>query len=78
MNLIKKILGVVAIILAFFAEWNLFTMINEGKFGKTAEEIFISQLTLIPVSLIVVLGGLGLFGYYAIMGEYGEQFKKEL
>ena len=73
MDIIKKILGVIAIVLGAFAEWNLYSMIKDGKFGKTAEEIFISQITLIPVSLIVVLGGLALFGYYAVKGEYNTE-----
>ena len=73
MNTIKRITGLLCIILGIAAEYYLITAILNGALGKTPEENLICALTVIPVSIPVVLGGLLLFGFYAFKGEYDEQ-----
>ena len=74
MELIKRLIGIVCMILACAAEYwlisNLLLPIATNPFGKTAEAIAIAQYTLIPVSIPVLLGGLICFGYFALIGEY--------
>jgi hypothetical protein len=70
MNNLKKIIGVVCISLGLIAEYFLITTINSGSLFKTAEENKIFALTVIPVSIPIILGGLLLFGFYALQGEY--------
>ncbi len=81
MENLKKLIGVVCVALALLAEYWLVTKLLEpaatNPFGKTAEAIKIAQLTLIPVSIPVLLGGLICFGYYAVTNEYqGSHFDK--
>ena len=70
MNNIKKIIGVLCIALGLLAEYYLITAITSGSLVKNPEENLIFALTVIPVSIPVILGGLVLFGYYAFKGEY--------
>ena len=70
MNNIKKIIGLICIALGLFAEYYLITAITSGSLVKNPEENMIFALTVIPVSIPVILGGLVLFGYYAFKGEY--------
>ena len=70
MNNIKKLIGLLCIVLGLFAEYYLITAITSGSLVKNPEENLIFALTVIPVSIPVILGGLVLFGYYAFKGEY--------
>jgi hypothetical protein len=70
MNGIKKLVGVLCIALGLVAEYLLITTINTGSLFKTAEENKIFAWTVIPVSIPIILGGLLVFGYYALRGEY--------
>ncbi len=70
MNNIKKLIGLLCIALGLFAEYYLITAITSGSLVKNPEENMIFALTVIPVSIPVILGGLVLFGYYAFKGEY--------
>ena len=70
MNALKKIIGLACIIVGLVAEYFLITAIMNGSLVKNPEENKIFALTVIPVSIPVLLGGLLLFGYYALKGEY--------
>ena len=61
MNNIKKIIGLICIALGLFAEYYLITAITSGSLVKNPEENMIFTLTVIPVSIPVILGGLVLF-----------------
>ena len=63
MNNIKKLIGLLCIVLGLFAEYYLITAITSGSLVKNPEENLIFALTVIPVSIPVILGGLVLFGY---------------
>jgi ABC-type transport system involved in cytochrome c biogenesis permease component len=70
MNALKKIIGLTCIIVGLVAEYFLITAIINGSLVKNPEENMIFALTVIPVSIPVLLGGLLLFGYFALKGEY--------
>ena len=76
MDGLKKIIGVIAMGIGIAAEWWLIQALmidaasDKNPFGKTAEAVNIAKWTLIPVSIPVILGGLLIFGFYALKGEY--------
>jgi ABC-type transport system involved in cytochrome c biogenesis permease component len=70
MNNIKKIIGLVCIVVGGVAEYFLITAITSGSLVKNPEENKIFAMTVIPVSIPVLFGGLLLFGYFALKGEY--------
>jgi small-conductance mechanosensitive channel len=70
MNLVRKYMGVIWIILAIIAGYYLVVSQAIPKFesGKTEDKIpaIIYALILTPI----IVGGLSVFGYYALKGEY--------
>jgi hypothetical protein len=72
MDIVKKILGILSIVIGIGAEYLLITTILSGKLFKTVEENQIFAWTVIPVSIPIIFFGLVLFGYYAVKGEYCE------
>jgi len=70
MNGLKKILGIVWILLAFFVAYLGFWAVGPSKFssGKTEDLVFgiIIMIVLTPI----ITGGLLIFGKYALSGEY--------
>ncbi len=76
MNALKKVIGLACIIIGLVAEYFLINAIINGELIKNPEENKIFALTVIPVSIPVLLGGLLLFGYYALKGEYDSKEAK--
>jgi hypothetical protein len=70
MNAVKKLVGLLCIVVGIVAEYFLITAITSGSLVKNAEENKIFAMTVIPVSIPVLFGGLLLFGYFALKGEY--------
>jgi hypothetical protein len=70
MNFIKKILGIVWFALAIAAAYFCVFIFGIPKLetGKQEDLVFGSIILFILTPLIVI--GLGIFGYYAIKGEY--------
>jgi hypothetical protein len=70
MNFIKKILGIVWLTLAIAAAYFCVFIFGIPKLetGKQEDLVFGSIILFILTPLIVI--GLGIFGYYAIKGEY--------
>ncbi|MBC7407561.1 MAG: hypothetical protein H7339_04155 [Arcicella sp.] len=70
MNGLKKILGIVWILLALFVAYLGFWQVGPSKFtsGKTEDLVFgiIIMIVLTPI----ITGGLLIFGKYALSGEY--------
>ena len=73
MNSVKKVMGLLCILVGVIAEYYLVSAITNGTLVKNPEENKIFAMTVIPVSIPVVLGGLLLFGFYALKGEYDTQ-----
>lgn len=73
MNAIKKILGIVWIDLAQLAGYYL--IINQAipKFESGKPEDMIPAIIYTFVLAPIIVGGLGIFGYYSLTGEYSDK-----
>lgn len=70
MNTIKKILGILWIVLGIAAGYYL--LINQAipKFQSDKSEDLIPAIIYTFVLAPIIVGGLSIFGWYAITGEY--------
>ncbi|HRB73153.1 DUF6814 family protein [Flavobacterium sp. WV_118_3] len=73
MNKIKRILGIVWLLLAIAAAYFCIFIFGLPKFvtGKQDDLVFGIIILFILTPLIVL--GLGTFGYYALIGEYDNE-----
>jgi nitric oxide reductase large subunit len=73
MNAIKKLLGIVWIGLGLAAGYYL--LINQAipKFESGKQEDLIPAIIYTFVLAPIIVGGLGIFGYYSLTGEYGDK-----
>ncbi len=73
MNAIKKILGLVWIGLGLAAGYYL--LVNQAipKFESGKPEDLIPAIIYTFVLAPIIVGGLGIFGYYSLTGEYGDK-----
>ncbi len=73
MNKIKRILGIVWLLLALAAAYFCIFIFGLPKFvtGKQDDLVFGIIILFILTPLIVL--GLGTFGYYALIGEYDSE-----
>ena len=73
MNAIKKLLGIVWIDLALAAGYYL--LINQAipKFETGKQEDLIPAIIYTFVLAPIIVGGLGIFGYYSLTGEYSDK-----
>jgi UDP-N-acetylmuramyl pentapeptide phosphotransferase/UDP-N-acetylglucosamine-1-phosphate transferase len=69
MNILRKLVGGLAIPLALYVGYLLWQQTLAGKVGANADEQMVAKWTLLPVSLPILLG-LIIFGYYGLTGEY--------
>jgi hypothetical protein len=72
MNTIKRWLGVVWIVLGIAAGYYL--VVNQAipKFKSTNSEDFIPAFIYMFILTPIIVGGLVIFGKYALQGEYDE------
>ena len=72
MNAIKKLLGVVWIALGIAAAY--FLLIDQAipKFESGKQEDLIPAIIYTFVLAPIIVGGLGIFGYYSLTGEYSD------
>jgi hypothetical protein len=70
MDTIKRILGIVWLLLAAMSAWFCIFVFGLPKFlsGKQEDLVFGSIILFVLTPLIVA--GLGIFGYYSLKGEY--------
>ena len=73
MNAIKKILGIIWIGLGLAAGYYL--LINQAipKFETGKQEDLIPAIIYTFVLAPIIVGGLGIFGYYSLTGEYSDK-----
>jgi hypothetical protein len=73
MNAIKKLLGIVWIGLGLAAAYYL--LINQAipKFESGKPEDMIPAIIYTFILAPIIVGGLGIFGYYSLTGEYSEK-----
>ncbi len=73
MDILKKILGIVWIAVAIYAGYYLFEEQSLPKFKTGKLEDPIPTLIYTGILLPLIVGGLGIFGYYSFKGEYSEE-----
>ncbi len=72
MNAIKKILGIVWILLALVAGWWLIGFAGPKLTSGTQDGMVFGIIILFVLMPLIVLG-LVVFGYYALLGEYHQE-----
>lgn len=72
MNAIKKILGIVWILLALAGGWWLIDFAGPKLASGTQDGMVFGIIILFVLMPLIVLG-LGVFGYYSLLGEYNEE-----
>ena len=71
MNAIKRILGVVWILLAIATAYFLISF-GGPKFSSGTQDGMVFGIIILFVLLPLITLGLGMFGYYSLIGEYDE------
>ncbi|QCX52754.1 DUF6814 family protein [Elizabethkingia sp. JS20170427COW] len=72
MNSIKKILGIVWLALAAVILYFGLTVMGIPKLVSGHQEDLVFGIIIVFVLLPIVVGGLGIFGWYALQGEYSD------
>lgn len=72
MDSIKKILGVVWMALAAAVLYFGLTVMGIPKLTSGKQEDLVFGIIIVFILLPIVVGGLGVFGWYALNGEYSE------
>ena len=72
MNGLKKILGVVWLILALVVFYYGLTVMGIPKLTSDKQEDIVFGIITVFILLPIIIGGLGVFGYYALTGEYSD------
>ena len=70
MNAIKKFLGIVWLLMAAAAAWFSVTKIGLPKLSTGKQEDLVFGIIIVFVLTPIVVGGLFMFGRYALAGEY--------
>jgi hypothetical protein len=73
MNLIKRILGIVWILLALAVAWFGLTVLGIPKLASGKQEDLVFGIIICFILLPVVAGGLFIFGKYSLQGEYDQE-----
>ncbi len=72
MDSIKKILGIVWLVLAAFILYLGLTVLGIPKLTSGKQEDLVFGIIIVFILLPIVVGGLGMFGWYALQGEYAK------
>ena len=73
MNTIKKLSGIVWIMIGLAVGYFNIIIMGIPKFQTGKQEDLVFGIVNIFVLTPIIVGGLIIFGYYALMGEYSEQ-----
>ena len=73
MDSLKKILGIVWILLALVVLYFGLTEFGIPKLGSGKQDDLVFGITIVFILLPIIVGGLGMFGYYALKGEYSQE-----
>ncbi len=73
MEIIKRILGIVWLLLALASAWFCIFVFGLPKFNSGKQEDLVFGIIILFVLTPLIVIGLGLFGYYAIKGEYDKE-----
>lgn len=72
MDSIKKILGIVWIAISLAVLYFGLTVMGIPKLTSGKQEDLVFGIIIVFILLPIVCGGLAIFGYYSIIGEYSE------
>lgn len=72
MNGIKKAMGVVWILLALAAGYFCIFEFGLPKVSSGNQEDLVFGIIILSLLTPIIVGGLAIFGYYALLGEYAE------
>ena len=73
MNLMKKILGVLWILLAIAAAYFCIFEFGLPKFLSDQQEDLVFGIIILFILTPLIVLGLGTFGYFSLMGEYDKE-----
>ncbi len=72
MNGLKKILGILWIAIALVVGYFGITVLGIPKITSGKQEDLVFGIIILFVLMPIISGGLGIFGYYALTGEYSD------
>ncbi|WDT67650.1 DUF6814 family protein [Cloacibacterium sp. TD35] len=75
MDAIKKILGIVWLALAALVAYLGLTVLGIPKLTSGKQEDLVFGGIIVFLLMPIIVGGLGIFGYYALKGEYSADKK---
>lgn len=73
MDSIKKILGIVWLAMAAVILYYGLTIMGIPKLASDKQEDLVFGIIIVFVLLPIIVGGLGIFGWYALKGEYSDK-----
>lgn len=73
MNVLKKILGIVWLGIALIILYLGITQFGLPKITSGKQEDLVFGIIILCILLPIVVGGLALFGWYALKGEYDDE-----
>ncbi|QQV04167.1 MULTISPECIES: DUF6814 family protein [Chryseobacterium] len=73
MNGLKKILGIVWIIIALAVAYLGITVMGVPKITSGKQEDLVFGIIILFILVPIVSGGMAIFGYYSLIGEYSEE-----
>lgn len=73
MDQVKKILGVVWLLLALVVAYYGLTMFGIPKVMSEKQEDNVFGWIILTVLMPIIVGGLGIFGWYSLNGEYSDK-----
>lgn len=73
MNGLKKILGIVWIIISLAVAYLGITVMGVPKITSGKQEDLVFGIIILFILVPIVSGGMAIFGYYSLIGEYSEE-----
>ncbi|HAO08575.1 MULTISPECIES: DUF6814 family protein [unclassified Chryseobacterium] len=72
LNIIKKIFGVLWIAIALVVGYFGITVMGIPKITSGKQEDLVFGIIILCVLMPIISGGMAIFGYYALIGEYSD------
>lgn len=72
MNGLKKILGILWIAIALVVGYFGITVLGIPKITSGKQEDLVFGIIILFVLMPIISGGMGIFGYYSLTGEYSD------
>lgn len=72
MNTIKKIFGILWILIAIIVGYFAITLLGIPKITSGKQEDLVFGIIILFVLMPIISGGMAIFGYYALTGEYSD------